>query len=428
MRHLALSIPALLVLAACSGGERNRVEPERGVTPPGETACNPDFEYCDPIPGTAEPCTDSEFWPLVTESAIRPLKVHYSRTISEATAVEMIALLEESWDLQVDMFGFSAPLSDRSACGPDDDYDVFIWPGIGGAFVTIVSRNLVTPHRDYSTYMAFDPSGRNGRELLNTFMAHEFNHALQASDDWLEDPQHYEAGATFAESLVYPDDDDWVFELQDFQDNPNWSLFYDDLGTTWYIYAAAMYLHFLYDRHFPTEPGFYARIWRATRSVGVGRPDYIDALRDVLLSERGLTLEDTVVEFMQWRWFVGDQDDGAHFSLGARWPHQVAETPLDAASIPSSQPLGAMFYGANYFRVTNNTAASLTFSATVNTAESDVAWRLLDVANGDITAPITLAPDEFIVLVAVLTPTEEIWSGNLSFVERGASLEFVRFP
>jgi hypothetical protein len=51
---------------------------------------------------------------------------------------------------------------------------------------------------------------------------------LQASDDWWEASPHYESGATFAESLVYPDLTDYFYTLEDFQDNPGWSLFYND--------------------------------------------------------------------------------------------------------------------------------------------------------------------------------------------------------
>ena len=325
--------------------------------------------------------------------------------------------------MQVDTLGFSAPLDDLGDCGVDGSYDVFIWPGIDGAFVSSVSSNPATPFEDASTYMAIDTRGAAAGELLDSFMAHEFNHALQASDDWTEDAQHYEAGATFAEALVYPDDDDWFFEMRDFQDNPQWSLFFDDLGATWYTYAAAMYLHYLYDRYYPSDPGFYARIWRETRSnVGVDRPDYFDALREVLLTERGVTLDESVVEFMQWRWFVDEFDDGAHFKKGADWPHSVAVTDIDAAAIPTLQTLDAMVYGANFVRVTNSSAAPISFNATVESSELDVSWRLLAVESGDVIAPIMLMPSDDVVFVAVVLPVQEIWSGNLSFEQRAADL------
>ena len=344
-------------------------------------------------------------------------------------ATEMVSLLEEAWALQVDMLGFDPPLDDAGECGPDGNYDVFIWPGIGGGFVTSVASNPATPHRDFSTYMAFDPAGSNGGALLNSFMAHELNHALQASDDWTEDPQHYEAGATFAESLTYPDDDDWVFELRDFQDNPQWSLFYDDAAATWYTYAAAMYLHYLYDRHFPGDPGFYARIWRGTRSnVGEPRPDYLDAVRNLLMTERGLSLDETVVEFQQWRWFVDQFDDGMHFSRGADWPHTVAVTDFDVIALPATESLSAMVYGANFVRVMNTGGAPVSINAELGNITPGETWILLDVANGPVTGPVSVAADDYVVFVAVALPTEEIWTGNLSFAEQTADLSLSVVP
>ncbi|MDH3719816.1 MAG: hypothetical protein OES79_16970, partial [Planctomycetota bacterium] len=262
-----------------------------------------------------------------------------------------------------------------------------------------------------------------------TYMAHEFNHAVQASDDWTEDSQHYEAGATFAEALVYPDEDDWFFEIRDFQDNPEWSLFFDDFGASWYTYAAAMYLHYLYDRYYPGDPAFYARIWRGTRSnVGDARPDYIDAVRQVLLTERGVSLDDTVLEFSQWRWFVDQYDVGAHFTKGADWPHTVAVTDIDAATLPANHRLDAMVYGANFFRVTNTGAVAARFNAAIDSSDVDISWRLLNVETGEIVAPVTLMPNEDVVVVAVVLPTEEIWTGSQSFVQRRADLVFTAIP
>ena len=423
-----LAVPAIaLFLGACGGGG-DKARPGGGGTPP-VGSCNAATEFCGEIPGTADPCVDDQYWPLSSASSLRPLKVHYSRQASEAKALEMIALLEESWSVQVDVLGFSDPISDLGACGPDGDYDVFIWPGIDGAFVSSVTEVPSTPYNDVTSYMAFDPSGINGGALLNSFMAHEFNHAVQASDDWDEDPLHYEAGATFAETIVYPDDQDWFFEMEDFQNNPHWSLFFDDFGATWYTYAAAMYLHYLHERFYVGDPGFYARIWRATRSdVGVARPDYFDALRSVLLNERGVTLDETVVEFMQWRWFVAENDDGAHFDKGGVWPYTVAIDELNTSGLPASHPLSAMVYGANYVVVRNDSSNAVTFSALIESTDSDINWRLLDVASGDIVAPVTLEAGAEVVLVAVVMPTQELWSGNISFDERQAVLSLETVP
>jgi hypothetical protein len=423
VRQFASILLSCFALVACGGGGSAARPAPTTPPPPPVASCNDSLEYCGSIPGNADPCLDTQYWPLRSTSALRPLTVHYPRLSDETKALEMITLLEESWAVQVDILGFSAPLDDQGQCGVDGTYDVFIWPGIDGAFVSSIRSNPATPHQDYTTYMAMDVSGANGGELLDTFMAHEFNHTVQASDDWTEDAQHYEAGATFAEALVYPDEDDWFFEMRDFQDNPQWSLFYDDIGATWYTYAAAMYLHYLYDRFYPDDPSFYARIWRSARSnVGDDRPDYLDAVRQVLLTERGVSLDETVVEFMQWRWFVDDLDDGAHFRKGAVWPHKVVVTDIDASALPATHALDAMVYGANYVRISNASSSAITVNASIGSSDVDIAWRLLSVATGDVVAPITLMPDETVALVAVVLPTEEIWSGNLSFAQRNADL------
>ena len=162
----------------------------------------------------------------------------------EAKALEMLGILEVSWTVQIDTLGFSAPLDDGGECGPDGRYDVFIWRGIDGAFVDAIAENPLTPHDDYTTYMAISIAGSTGQGLLDTTLAHEFNHAAQASDDWWESALFFEMTATFVEALTYPQEDDYFFTLKDFQRRPEWSIFYVDNYATWHMYGAAMYLAF----------------------------------------------------------------------------------------------------------------------------------------------------------------------------------------
>jgi len=413
------------LLTACGGG--GGTSPP--VTPAPPAACDDATEYCGSIPALADACNDLQYWPLSVSSTLRPVTVRYPRLHNEDKATEVIALLEASWNTQVDTLGFTAPISDQGLCGADGDYDVFIWPGTGGAFVDGISNNPATSYQDWSTYMGIDPTGPTGGALLNTFIAHEFNHALQASDDWAEEGQHYEAGASFAEALVYPEDRDWVFTQEDFQDNPGWSLFYDDKLATWYSYGSAMYLHYLYERFFPNDPAFYARIWRGTRSdTANGRPDYIDALRRLLLMERGVALDDAVVEFMQWRWFVGSQDDGAHFSRGGTWPHEVAVIDIDIAALPTTQVLDAMIYGANYVRLNNSGATAVDVSATLFQTDLEVDWRAFAVDGGELLAPLGIEAGGSAVIVAVPLPVAETWTENLSFIDRTADLNLSVIP
>lgn len=410
-RSAAIATVLVTLAAGCSSGGGDG----GGGTP---SACA-SGEYCGSIPLSVDACADTEHWPLTVDSMLRPLSVHYSRFADEARAEEMVTILEHAWDVQVDTLGFTAPLDDEGHCGADGRYDVFFWRGVDGAYVDSVAENPATSYDDYSTYMAIDPTGEYGAELLDTTLTHEFNHAVQASDDWWESALIFEMSATFVESLVYPEQDDYFYVLEDFQRHPEWSLFYDDNYRTWYMYGAAMYLHFLYQRYFPDDPAFIARIWHDSRSEPTGqRPDYIDSIRSLLLTERGVEFDDAVVEFMQWRWFVAEQDDGAHFSQGTDWPATVAFLEVDASEPSLQIDISAMLYGAGYVRVTNNQAAERNFSVDVENPDSGVVWRLTTVESEPVAGSISVPPLSSLDIVAVALPATQISSQTLDFDTR----------
>jgi hypothetical protein len=335
----------------------------------------------------------------------------------------MLAILERSWTAQVDELTFTPPLDDGGACGPDGRYDVFIWPRVDGAYVESVAENPATPHDDYSTFMAIDPYGVYGGEFLDTTLAHEFNHAVQASDDWWESATIFEMSATFVEALVYPGQDDYFYTLEDFQARPQWSVFYNDGYETWHMYGAAMFLHFLREKHFPADPGFIARIWKSSRSNPPNdRPDYLDAIRHVLLTERGVDLDEAIVEFMQWRWFVAEFDDGAHFELGGEWPVPVSYLQLDAAEAAIDLPLEAMIYGSVYLRLVNEGAAERTFAVDLTEDDMDASWNLSAADGADVLPAVTVPPESSLTIVATVLPSSLVSASTLSFDMRRADL------
>lgn len=403
-----------VLLAACGSGGGD----EDGA------ACDPGSEFCASIPASAFACTDAQYWPLVEESGQRPLSVHYSRFADADEAAEVLAILERAWAVQVDDLGFAAPLGDGGECGPDDRYDMFLWRGADGAFVEAIAENPATVHDDFTTYMAIDPFGAFGNEFLDTTLAHEFNHAVQAGDDWWESALIFEMSATFAESLVYPGQDDYFYTLEDFQRHPEWSLFYDDRYETWYMYGASMFLHFLEQRHYPDDQAFIARIWRASRSdPAIGRPDYIDAMRSVLGSELGVALDDVVVEFMQWRWFVAGFDDGSHFAQGADWPRAVEHQELGLGAGQASLDLEAMIYGAGYVRLVNQGAAERQVAVDLLAQATDVEWRLTTAAGEEVAGSVAVPAGGSTVIVATVLPLAELSTETLDFELRAAVLE-----
>ena len=421
MLKCTIGLACAFMLSACGdGGSETSVS---GVNPAVGLFCEPAIEYCGLIPVSANACTDDQFWPFEIDSGQRPFTVHYSRIAFGQRAADTVGHLETAWARQIDDLGFTAPLDDAGLCGNDGRYDVFIWPGLNEAFVDAIAENLQTAHDDYTTYMAINAGGPIDSGLLDTTVAHEFNHSAQASDDWWESALFFEMSATFVEALVYPNDDDYYFTLEDFQNRPEWSLFYDDNYVTWYMYGAAMYLHFLSERYFSGDPAFIARVWRMSRSdPATGRPDYIDALRAVLLNDRGVDLDDSIIEFMQWRWFVATFDDGAHFLHGADWPTPVSFLDADAAMPQISIDMSAMIYGAQYLRISNNTAQPRTFSVDLQQNDADVDWRLTAVNGADVINNITVAPQSDEVIVATVIPLATTSAATLTFDTRAATL------
>jgi hypothetical protein len=261
--------------------------------------------------------------------------------------------LDHSWQVEMTQLGFRPPLADDGVCGPDGSFDVFLWRGLISSYVDAYDENPATPWDDYFTYMVLDPWGPYGGPILDSTVAHELNHACQASDDWWDSAIVFEMTSVFIEDIVYDDDDQWYGQLADFQANADWPIDYDDGYETWYMYGAALYLHYLRERWFDGDASFVADMWLAMRNpAGTNEPDFEDALDDLLAARGAGSFEDSVVEFSRWRWYAGSRDDGAHFAEGASFP-PAAQVPLAASvtSIPASIDVDPMMFGSVYIDV-----------------------------------------------------------------------------
>ncbi len=285
-------------------------EGEGEADPADGAAPDPDpVPVAEDVPEDAVPCEHPGGWPLSITSERRPIVVHYQAEGDAAVARQVVDLLELSWDVEVDGLGFTAPLPDGGLCGDTDDFDVFLWRGHVESFVDVLEENPDTPWDDLFSYMLIDAWGPYGGTELPVTVAHEFNHACQASDDWYDSSFIFEATATFMEKVVFPEDDDWLKPVADFQDRPHWSLDHDDGYETWFMYGAALYLQFLREQYFGGDAAFVARMWKGMRQPRFrseaqweNEPDYADSL-DVLLGEAAppTTFLDTIPEFARWR-------------------------------------------------------------------------------------------------------------------------------
>lgn len=371
MRRLAL----LSVLAACDGDIA-----DAPGTP--DAAEGVDANQLPPIPADTVPCEAPEHWPLVVRGGALPVQIHH-RPGEELEAGQVLEHLGTAWQVEIDQLGFSPPPDDGGQCGDDGDFDVFLWQGSDAAYVEAFADIPSTAWGDQLVYMVIDPWGPYGGEILDTTVAHELNHAMQAADDWFDTPIAYEMTATFIEDVVFDDDDGYLEQLVDFQANPAWSLDRNDDYATWYMYGAAMYLHFVRDRYFAGDPAFVGTMWRGLR----GDADFEDAL-DTLLPVPFL---DSVVEFAAWRWFTNAFDDGAHFEEGAAFP--AVSTAAVLVTFPADVAIEVMALGTAYVHVPNGgvTAAQVSLTG----AAPEVTWvtQVIDGGRAIVVTALPMAAD-----------------------------------
>lgn len=302
-----------------------------------------------------DPCGHPEFWPLSLVSTSPPVVVHYRDPIERDVAQQVLELVGTSWDVEVEGIGFTAPIPDGGACGPDSSFDVFVWRSYEGGAADVIAEDPSTAWDDYLTYFIIDPWGPYGGELLDATVAHELNHAMQAADDWWESPIFFEMTAQFIEDVVFDDNDEYRDVLFDYQSNPDWSFDRDDQYETWYMYGSALYLFFLRDGPFEGDASFVSELWRRCRNEpGENEPDFEDALDGVLGERFGSSFIESVKTFSRWRYFTASRDDGLHFEEGAEFPEDTLVKIERTARITDAEVAiepGPMMLGAVYVEI-----------------------------------------------------------------------------
>ena len=328
-----------------------------------------------------QPCTGNFAYSI--ESSVYPLIVHYEDVNLAAEAVNMLRFSEESWDIQVLSMGQTAPLLDGGVCGPDERLDLYLLRGIGYAYVDSAASNPATFYDDWSTYMVIDPNVWGGPFLEST-VAHEFQHMLQAADDWWELNLH-EAAATLMEDVIEDDLDYYYNVLPGFTRRPDRPVEFDDDYQGSFLYGKSQYLFFLRDRYFDGDASFLADFWRNSRSQARGcycrfsrnEPDFYDAVDTILGAIGTSNAVDSIIEFSRWRWYAASQDDGDHFEEGGLWPRTTVppmQRVLGTSQLPMKLNIqdGPMTNGVVFVAVnaTESTRAALSVSF-----EADDAYR-----------------------------------------------------
>jgi hypothetical protein len=379
-----------------------------------------DIDWDGDVGAAENPCENADSWPYFLESETYSFLVHYQQESDSAVAEEVLGYVEYAWDFQVGGLGFSAPLPDESRCGPDERFDVFLQRGIDIAYVEVLAPNRETEWYDYTVFLVVDPWGPYGGELLGPTVSHEFNHACQAADDWWEVELVFEMTSTYIEDIAYDGDNGFYEILRDFQSRPSRSLDWYDGYRTWYMYGAALYMHFVSDRYFAGNAGFAADMWRESRNPAraANEPDYQDAL-DVVLGEVEATFMESVVEFARWRWYTGERDDGNHFDHGADFPNDTAVAIAESVGVDAGRveiARSPMLLGSVYIEVSADDESE-DFQLAIDGEHELVRWvvqalpglddesdgELIDLSDGP--ATVRLGPDSSRTIVITAMPS-----------------------
>jgi hypothetical protein len=218
--------------------------------------------------------------------------------------------IELSWDVQVGQLGFADPILDD-----DDRFDVYVtteWTD-GGAYVAGEGGDAIEDdgRMGQPSYMALDPTIPD--DEFASYVAHEFNHVVQYSMDYIEPTLPvWEATATAAEAWTLDDYKIWGDWVADFQAYP-WMgilgdsyIMWDDYGIwSYHEYGAGIWILHLDETYYDgTGEGGAELWWALVQNSRVNEPDVLDAWGEVT----GSTWQDALTEFVAFNLISHDPD------------------------------------------------------------------------------------------------------------------------
>lgn len=272
-------------------------------------------------------------------------KIHWTNSGSDSTtygyALSIALAADSSWAVQCDQMGFFEPPPDNGV-GGDDLYDIYIVQLTGGVIGYASCAGEYQPPDSTHDCSASHIVVHNYIEDLgqrNCVVAHEFQHAIQASYDYNEAIWFLENCAVWATEMVYPDVDDYLGCIAS-GDNA--------LRTPWldirsYSYGGFPWVWMMWDRW-----GY-----ESVRDIW----DYCAAepgantlsAHDSMFADRGVTFEEFFMDYGVWRWFTAANwyegcgmfcQESSTWLPGPRvlpW-HEITELPFTGDQTPYFPP------------------------------------------------------------------------------------------
>jgi hypothetical protein len=291
--------------------------------------------------------------PNILDSTTLPIRVSWADPAEAVLAEAVLETAEISWRVESEDYGFRLPPIEPGT----ERYRIFIDDtGFGGAYTSPYGEDPATVWSDCFTYVVVDP--RNGAARVGSTVAHELNHAMQASHDCGEVVTFWENTATYIMSQVFPEAlGETVAYMPSFQSQPWRALDYmAEGGSDLSEYGGALFVIYLADTFGGGNgPVFLRRIWEDCEQLDSRNSrDYYTAIAHTVGEAGGpAAMEDVYGRFSEARFFVGEYDDRQHLPGATRYPSVGATAWLSAADLPvtDARPLEEHRpapYGANY--------------------------------------------------------------------------------
>lgn len=279
-------------------------------------------------------------------------KIHYTTSGSDAVtqdyADDIAGYAEKSWDDEIDDMGWDEPPPD----GVDGNaYDMYIMNSGGGGWVGYCQPEGAGPDPDQDDYTSHIVIAKGlGTGLAQVTVAHEFNHACQFSYSLSEADFWYENCAVWMEDMVYDRVNDYIYYISTDWYNP---IYWPDLPITTsngeYEYGAAPWVFYLTERH--NDNDIPRRIW--DRNGVTSGNQTISDIDYILSTYYGSNFDEALKEYAVWRYFVGSNNDGQHFSEGGLWIDPYIATSHIHDSYPAQGSQGGRapdYYGTNFIQ------------------------------------------------------------------------------
>ncbi len=346
------------------------------------------------------------------DSAIYPLRLHWSDPAEADRVTDLILpMAERVWAIEIDQMGWPAPPPDDGV-GGTDAYDIYFTreETYGGAYTWGFGRDVIPGDNWYSnpTYVAVDT--RIDDADMESYLAHELNHALQWTLDGRERNAFiWEATAEAITDIVY-DATAYGYEIKSFQLLPFMSLLHDSYSPPiypygydgyFYEYGGMMFTTYLEEKYGTKDGTLLLQLWYdLAQPTNADEPDFLDAVAQVDPSVPSVAAVYT--DFSVWRMFAASDDDGAHFEEGAAFPNSgrvftEAEFSLaDVDGFVATPDIPPFDLGATYYRIDLGAGSTQFLHVDVEGeagTEWGIAWAVWQTAGGPAVTGSTFVAD-----------------------------------